>query len=145
VSTHGADPRDRRSLLSRPAGCSVLPGIMKEFFQAGGYSMWLVLLFGGVALVSAVRFAIRPELRKLSGLRALAAAATLAVLSGIAADFTAVMWHVTGRDDWMHSPDVPFIVMRGLGEAVTPATLGFTLLSLTWIGVAVGTRRSQEE
>ena len=48
------------------------------------------------------------------------------------------------NDEWAHSPDMPLIVMYGLGEAVTPAVLGFTALSLAWMFVAVGMRRIQE-
>jgi hypothetical protein len=118
---------------------------MIKFFHAGGFSMWVVLLFSLIVLVAAVRFALRADLRKLSIVRAMTWALVFAALSGVVTNFMAVMWNIPKNDEWARSPDLPLIVMQGLGEAVTPAVLAFTVLALVWLLVAVGTRRLQDQ
>ena len=115
---------------------------MVAFFVAGGWSMWFTLLFGVLAVVSAGFFVRRGQKRHLAVLRALTAATAFMSVAGCAADFSAVMWKVPKLfgDD----PKLPLIVMQGLGEAVTPATLGFSLLSVAWLLVAVGVRRADD-
>jgi hypothetical protein len=34
--------------------------------------------------------------------------------------------------------------MQGLAESLAPGILGFTMLSISWLLVAVGTRRAQD-
>lgn len=114
---------------------------MMDFMRAGGYSMWLILLLGGVALGVAVWFAIRPGERKLSFLRPMSVATVFAVLSGVFSDLGAVMHHVANRPEFAQSPDLHLIVMTGIGESMAPAVLGFSILSVTWLLAAVGLRR----
>lgn len=119
-------------------------GGLARFFMAGGYPMWIVTIFGVACLVTAVRFALRADARKLAIVRALTWATIFAILSGVLSDFMTVMWKVPGTPEWAHDPDLHLIVMMGLGEAVTPGVLGFSLLSLVWLFVAIGTRRLQD-
>ena len=114
---------------------------MMEFFRAGGYSMFLVLLFGVLALGTAAFYAWRPQERYVGMVRALSAATVFAILSGIAANVAAVMSQVPANPEWAQSPDVHLIVMTGLGESCAPAIMGFTLLALAWLVTAAGVRR----
>jgi len=114
---------------------------MLEFFQAGGWSMFLVLVLGALAFGVAVAFAIRPQERRVGMVRALSAGTVFAVLAGLAANVAAVMSQVPANPEWAHSPDVHLIVMTGLGESCAPAIMGFTLLSLAWLITAAGVRR----
>lgn len=114
---------------------------MIELLRSGGAPGLFVLLFGVMALASAARFAMRPDTGALPGIRAMTAATGFAVLTALAANFTAVMWKVTGRAEWARDPELHLLVMRGLGEAVTPAILGFAVLAITWFLVAFGRRR----
>jgi hypothetical protein len=116
---------------------------MIDAFIAGGYAMWIVTALGLACLVVSVRFAIRAEPRRLAVIRALTWAQVFSVLSGLLANFLAVMWHVA-RDPEMSRDPLPSI-MVGLGEAVHPGILGFTLLSICWLLVAVGVRRAPDE
>jgi hypothetical protein len=115
---------------------------MIEFFRAGGFTMWVVLLFGGISLVAAVRFARHPDVGRVSGIRAMSAATIFAIVSGVAANVTAVMKYVS-EGPGAREPDLARLVLAGLGEALAPAILGFTLLSLSWLLVAVGARRAR--
>lgn len=113
---------------------------MVELMKAGGWSMWFVLLLGLGALVAAGLFVARADLRKLALVRALTWATLLSIGSGLCANFAAVMTYGARTED----PDLARIVMQGLAEAVTPAILGCTMLSISWLLVAVGTRRVQD-
>jgi uncharacterized membrane protein len=114
---------------------------MLEFFRAGGYSMVLVLLFGALTLVAAVVFIRKPKEQHVGTIRALSTATVFTVLGGFTSCLAAVFTKVPNRPEWAHSPDLPLIVMTGLGEALTPAILGFSLLSLAWLLTAAGVRR----
>ncbi len=114
---------------------------MLEFFRAGGLSMIFVLLFGAMTFGAAIWFMRRPDARYVGMIRALSVATVFSVLSGITSDLAAVFTKVPGDPSWAHSPDMPLIVMRGLGESLAPAILGFSLLSLAWLVTAVGVRR----
>jgi hypothetical protein len=112
---------------------------MVQFIRAGGYPIWIVLALSIPMLYLGVRFAIAADARRLALLRALTWAQVFAVTSGVASNVMAVMWKV-GRtvDDY---PALPRI-MIGLGEALTPAVLGLSMLSVTWILIAFGLRRT---
>src|SRR5687767_4885219 len=112
-----------------------------EFMREGGWSMWVVLLFGLITLVASGLFAFRPDERKIGFIRAMSAATLFSILSGVASCIAAVMHHVPQHPEWSKSPDIHLIVMQGIGESMAPAVLGFTLLSLVWLVAAMGVRR----
>lgn len=114
---------------------------MVEFMRAGGWSMWIVLLFGLGAMVAAGVFVFRRDLGKLALVRALTLATVFAIATGLCANLAAVMTHAAGGE--IPAP-VHVIVMQGLAESLAPGVLGFTMLSISWLLVAVGTRRAQD-
>lgn len=114
---------------------------MIEFFQAGGYSMFMVLLFGVLALVAAAAFVRKPEERHVGMIRALSVATVFSVVAGFCANLAAVMSQVPQHPEWAHSPDVNLIVMTGIGESLAPGIMGFTMLALVWLVTAAGVRR----
>jgi hypothetical protein len=114
---------------------------MMEFMRAGGVPIWIVLLFGLIALVTGVIFLFRPNERRARVLRSLMSATLYSVLAAIVSDLAAVMFKVPRNPAWAKSPDLPLIVMTGIGESLTPAILGFTILSLAALLSAVGHRR----
>jgi hypothetical protein len=117
---------------------------MLGFMQEGGFSMWLILVLGLIALGLAASFAIRPAERKLNMLRPLSLATIFSILSAIAADIGAVMKNVPRLPEFASSPDLRVaLYTQGLGESMIPAIFGFTLLSLAWLLAAVGFRRQE--
>lgn len=118
---------------------------MAEFLSAGGWSMWFVMLFALLSLAAAIVFAVRADLKKLGVVRAMTWATVFSILSGLLANFLAVMRYVASHEE-LHKdpPEMAAIVLMGLGETVTPGILGFTILAITWMVVAVGTRRVQD-
>jgi hypothetical protein len=115
---------------------------MLNFFLAGGFPMWFTLIFGVLAMVAAGSFVRRGRPKSLAVVRALTAATAFIAIAGTSADFTAAMWKIARR--FGDEPKVYLIVMQGLGEAATPITLGFALLSMAWLLVAVGVRRHED-
>ena len=102
--------------------------------------MWFVLVLALAALVAAILFVARADLRKLALVRALTWATLLAIASGLFANVAAVMTYAANNDP----PGVHLVVMQGLAEAVAPGVLGCTMLSISWLLVAVGTRLEQD-
>lgn len=114
---------------------------MIEFFQSGGWSMFLVLGLSVVTLGAAIHFARKPAEQHVGMIRGFSVATAFAVLGGMAANLAAVFTHVPGNPEWAQSPDMPLIVMTGLGESLAPAILGFSVLSIAWMVTGVGVRR----
>ena len=118
---------------------------MMMFLKAGGMLIWIVLVLGLVTLYVAGRFALAADPKRLSIIRAMTWATVFSIAGGVISNFMAVMWNLAGNEELAKDPDMHLMVMYGLGEAVTPAVLGFTVLSLAWMFVAVGMRRLQED
>jgi hypothetical protein len=114
---------------------------MMEFLKAGGFAIWYVLALSLSLLAICAHFAYRPRAKQLALVRGLTWALVFGIASAVATNVLAVFSKVPNNEEWAHSPDMPLIVMVGLGEAITPAVLGFTFLSLSWLLVAFGMRR----
>jgi len=112
------------------------------FMRAGGYSMWVVLFVTIAALVAAIAFVARADLRKLALVRALTSAGVFAIVGGLSSNLAAVFYFAAHMD--REGGPADRVVLQGLGESMGPAILGFTILALSWILVAVGTRRVQD-
>lgn len=106
--------------------------------------MWWLLLLGLPLLILAGIFMFRASPRRLHIIRALSISVVFATVAGVATDLTAVAWHTTRLEKFRDSPDFHHFVIQGIGEALSPACLGFTLLSLAWLFVAIGMRRVRE-
>lgn len=114
---------------------------MIEFFQAGGYHMFVVLLFGALTIAAAVALMARGRAETVGVVRALSTATVFSALTGVGSDLAMVCKRVPETPEWAHSPDLPLIVMTGIGESLAPAVLGFGLLSIAWLITAAGVRR----
>jgi hypothetical protein len=113
---------------------------MAHFIRAGGYPIWIVIALSIPLLYLAVRFAISIDARRLAMLRALTWAQLFAVTSGVTSNVLAVMWNIGRNEEHLKDPLPPLFI--GLGEAVTPAVLGLSILTVTWILITFGLRRS---
>lgn len=114
---------------------------MLDFIRAGGFPMLFVILLGLVALAAAAHFVWRPDARKVEVVRALEKAVLFASLSGLAVALAAVGYKVPSTPEWAKSPDMPLIVMTGIAESMSAPILGFTVLSLVALLMAIGHRR----
>ena len=114
-----------------------------QFFLAGGVPMLFVVVFGLLAVAASVPYARRPGPGALGVVRALTAATTFSVLCATWSDLCAVFTKVPAHPEWVAESGLANIVMIGLGESLTPGVVGFALLSVTWLLVAVGARRAE--
>jgi hypothetical protein len=114
---------------------------MLDFMRAGGYNMWVLLVVGGITFGLAISFAIRPGERKLAVYRPLSVSTLFFTLAGLFSGLAMTMYRTTTDSRFVDSPDIHRWVMMGIGESMANAILGFSLLALAWLIVAVGMRR----
>lgn len=112
-----------------------------EFFRAGGFPMFLILVFGLVAVVNAARFAWAPGPGRVPYQVALGLTILFAGLGGTAVDLMTVAMHVPNNPEWANDPQVGLIVLMGFGESMTPTILAFGMLIAQTLLVALGLRR----
>jgi hypothetical protein len=117
---------------------------MWTLFQEGGLSMWLLVAFGAATLVAAGRFAWRPERRRLWGAVALGIATGSAAATGICSDLAAVGHHAPRFLQDHPGVALPEILLQGFAESMAPGILGFTMLSLGALLVALGLYRQAD-
>ena len=111
---------------------------MTTWFVAGGWIMWFLSLVGAVAIAAAIGFARAPDPAKLPRLSCLARAVAWALVTGIVTDLAAVGTNIPAHPEWAHSPDLPLLVLAGVAESMSPATLGGAILSVIALLTAVG-------
>ncbi len=125
---------------------------MLQFFMEGGAPMFGVLAFGIAALVGAVRFALTPDPRRIKSIVSMSLAVLGSTLLGVFADIAAV-GHAVGQaqfgpgesqgrhlvlKDGLELAQVGF---QGLAECMSPLILGFGILTVVSLLIAVGYRR----
>ncbi len=109
---------------------------MLTLIRNGGVPVLFVILFGVLALVGGAYAAARPSESTLRYAKAMSAATVASVLSATCADLGAVFVTVS------RAPGTPTAMLyEGFSEAMSPGILGFSLVSLTWLFVAVASRR----
>src|ERR1043165_7771167 len=115
---------------------------MITLFVEGGFPMWFLLAFGLAALATAARFAWAPARRTLRCALALSAATTCTAITGVAKDL-ATVGHQAPHFLTRHPEENVQVLLQGFAESMAPAILGFTMLSLVALLVAVGFYREQ--
>lgn len=118
---------------------------MLQLFRDGGWAMFFVLAFGALAFVAAVIFAVRPDPRRVDVVRALTRATVFSIAAGIVADLAKVGSQVPKIPEFANDPKIHLILLQGFSESMAPGVLGFTVLSLVWLVMAVGHRRLGRE
>jgi hypothetical protein len=111
---------------------------MIEFFKDGGWPMFVILLFGSLALATAAFHAAKPDGRHEGFLRWMCGATLCSTLAGVAADFGAT-FHATCKIEDLNLRGQ--VTTEGLAESMSPAVMGFVMLSLAMFLGAIGRRR----
>jgi hypothetical protein len=114
---------------------------MATLILEGGFPVFFLLAFGLAAMAFAVRFATAPSQRVFKTTLALCAATAFSSINGIFAAVSAVGHHAP--EYLKHHPESSLaeVVLLGLGEAMSPGILGFTVLSLIALILALGVYR----
>jgi hypothetical protein len=112
---------------------------MWQAFQAGGWAMWFITVFGILALVAGVRFAFSGALALEAFSRWMCRCTLSAAAFGFFSGMILVSRYAIER---VHTTEHRFaVVIEGTGEALNNVTLGFLLVTLTSLFLAVGHRR----
>jgi hypothetical protein len=111
---------------------------MRTVFIEGGWSMFVVVVFGLISLATAAFYAARPDAKHEGFLRWMSWATFWAIMVGFCTDFSAT-FHAAARIEDLNTRSR--IVIEGSGESLSPGILGFALLALTALLTAVGRRR----
>jgi hypothetical protein len=109
-----------------------------DWFINGGFSMWVILVVGVLALVSAAGFARRPDEAKLPRIEQLAISVKWSSIAGVATDFAAVGTQIPSRLEWAKSHDLPLLVLQGFGESMSPLLFGGAFMSAIALLLAAG-------
>lgn len=112
---------------------------MWTLFRSGGFPMFFIVAFGMTALITAFSYAMRPSLERERFVRWMGLATIASVICGTAADLAAVAHYV--QTHALEGSRMAAIVIEGLGESMSPAIFGFSILSLAAAMIAVGKRR----
>lgn len=112
-----------------------------DWFVAGGWSMWFLVLIGALSLIAAAGFARRPDPAQLERIASLSRAVAWSTLVGVASDLAAVGYTIPHKPEWAHSPDLALLVLEGVAESMSPAILGGAILSVSALLVAAGCGR----
>jgi hypothetical protein len=114
---------------------------MATLIREGGFPMFFLLAFGLGALAFAVRFAVAPSQRALKTTLSLSAATLFTAVTGICAAFAAVGHQAPDYLKRHPESTLAEVVLLGIGESMSPGILGFTMLSLIALIVALGVWR----
>ncbi len=114
---------------------------MSQYIRAGGYTMWVLIALSAVMIVIAVRFLLKPEPARLAVLRALTWVQILVILGGVATNLTSVCKSAGGEFE-RTGKILPEILVQGVGEALTPAAFGFSILGFVWLLIALAVRKA---
>ncbi len=112
---------------------------MMTLLRDAGFPMAAVLLLGGVTLMSAFAFAVRADAASERFVVWMGLSTLGSILCGVASDVATTLSAAAGDD-------MPFemrarIAMKGTSESLGIAIVGFALLSVVALMVAVGKRR----
>jgi hypothetical protein len=114
---------------------------MLTLFVEGGFPMWFLLAFGLATLVFAARFALAPARRALRTTFALASGTALATLTAMCADVAAVGHGAPGYLKTHPETTLVDALLQGVAESMSPCIVGFAMLSLAALIVALGYQR----
>lgn len=110
---------------------------MLELMHHGGPGMWAILILGLVTVATAAWFAWRAEARVRGFLDQMGRSVAYAMLVSVSLDVMATLYGTVEAV----SEHKGIMLMRGLGESMSPLVLGAALLSTIHLLTAIGQRR----
>ena len=113
------------------------------FFMMGGFPMFLITLFGLLGVGGAARYAWAPGPGRLPHLLALSGVILVGGMGGLAVDLMTVFTKVPGDPALSQSPELPLILLVGIGESLAPVVLAAGFLIAQGLLIALGLRRAQ--
>jgi hypothetical protein len=111
---------------------------MLTLIRNGGWSMFVILLCGLVALATAAYFAARPDARHEGFLKWMSRATLWSTLAGLSSDIATTLFQTV---EIVEPNERARVVQEGFAESMSPCIVGFALLALVALLSAVGRRR----
>jgi hypothetical protein len=111
---------------------------MLTLFEEGGFPMWFLLGFSVLTLLSSARFAARPDSARLRLASALGVATLFTTLTAICADLAQVGHQIPGYMARHRELQLSSVLLQGIAESMSPAIVGFTVVSLAALVLALG-------
>lgn len=115
---------------------------MMEWFKLGGWGMYPILIVGLIATGNSAFYAARGDARVHGSIKALSKALVWFIATAVSSDLIAVFFFLKGQNT--ADPQHTKILYEGLGESLTPLTLGGAFLGLVWTLAAVGQRKADQ-
>jgi hypothetical protein len=110
--------------------------------MALGISFMLFLLAVGlVTLGMAISIAIRPDERKILAFRPMPACTVSAIAAAMAAGLATALTNAAEHPGGLEGHEATTRLLAGLAESIVPPLVGFALLAVSWLLVAIGVRR----
>ena len=103
--------------------------------------MWFLLAFSLLSLLSAARFAMRPDAPRLRLTGTLGLATLFTTCTGVAAAFATVGHQAPEYLKRHPTETMTTVLLQGMAESLSPAILGFTVLTLVALLLALGAYR----
>lgn len=107
-----------------------------HWFQLGGFAMWLVLVFGLMAVAAAVRYARAPETHLVPLVLSLGGLTLVGGALGFVTGLIATFQSVPRLDE-----DERWVWMVGMGESLVNLAFALSLLGLAGAAMVVGSYR----
>ncbi len=100
----------------------------------------LIVLLGLFTLSMSVSFFLKPTEVKLGLVRPLSVATTYASVVGLTSGLAVALFNMAqALENPQASPAGQFV--GGVSEALIPAIIGFSLLTVSWLAISLGMRR----
>ena len=103
--------------------------------------MWFLLAFSVLSLLTAARYSLRPDASRLRLPIALGAATLFTTFTCIAAAFATVGHQAPEYLKRHPEQTLATVLLQGAAESLSPAILGFTVLTLLALLIALGAYR----
>jgi hypothetical protein len=111
---------------------------MIEFFKDGGWSMFVILLFGAITMATAAFHAAKPDVRHEGFLKWMSRAVLWSTLAGVSSDLGttfAFTCHIENDSERART------TLEGMAESMSPLVMGFVMLAIAAFLASIGRRR----
>ena len=114
---------------------------MLTLIREGGFPMWFLLVFSALSLLLSAGFALRPVPSRLRLVIAMSVATLCTTLTSVCAALAMVGHHLPAYLAQHPKEARADALLQGMAESLSPAVLGFTVLTLVALFVALGCYR----
>ena len=118
---------------------------MLTLVQEGGFPIWFVLAFGALTLWCSARYAATPRPERLPLAGALGLATLFSTITAVCADLATVGHQGPVFLAQHPGMQVYALVLQGGAESLSPAIIGFSVLTLAALLTALGCYRARDD